>query len=135
MGYLVLSIIISGFTIFVVGALFKPEQKENVSKYPYSANIESDIILISTSWSDDYFDGKITASGEVFDSNGFTAGHPTLPFGTYILITNPNNGNRIKVRINDRISNGLVVSQRVAQALDLKDSITEVYIKIITTVE
>ena len=30
--------------------------------------------------------GRATASGEPFDERKFTAGHPTLPFGTFLLV-------------------------------------------------
>lgn len=46
--------------------------------------------------------GKRTASGERYDSNQFTAAHRTLPFGTRIKITNPQNSKNIVVKINDR---------------------------------
>jgi len=134
-GYLVLAIIISGFTIYIGGALFKSEQEENVSKYPYYENIESDIILISTSWSDSFFNGKLTASGEFFDSNSFTAAHPTLAFGTEIIVINPENSHMIKVRINDRSTDGLILSERAAQALDIREAITELKTKVITIAE
>lgn len=43
-----------------------------------------------------------TANGEVFDPDGFTAGHRTLPFGTWIRVVNQENGRSVVVRINDR---------------------------------
>lgn len=48
------------------------------------------------------FDGKRTASGEVFDQNELTAAHRTLPFGTRVRVRNPDNGKEVIVRINDR---------------------------------
>ena len=50
----------------------------------------------------DGFEGKKTASGEVFRSDGLTAAHKTLPFGTKLEVTNPDNGKRVTVRVNDR---------------------------------
>ena len=47
-------------------------------------------------------DGRRTASGEVFDMNGMTAAHRTLPFGTRVRVTNLANGREAVVRINDR---------------------------------
>jgi rare lipoprotein A len=47
-------------------------------------------------------DGRRTASGEVFDMNGMTAAHRTLPFGTRVRVTNLANGREVTVRINDR---------------------------------
>ena len=50
----------------------------------------------------DKFEGRKTASGEVFRQNKMTAAHKTLPFGTRVKVINMSNGKRIKVRINDR---------------------------------
>lgn len=49
-----------------------------------------------------YESGRLTASGERFDKDGFTAASRTLPFGTRLHVTNPANGRSIVVRINDR---------------------------------
>ncbi|QZD89426.1 septal ring lytic transglycosylase RlpA family protein [Qipengyuania aurantiaca] len=48
------------------------------------------------------FHGRRTANGERFDMHGFTAAHRTLPFGSKVLVTNPNSGKSVVVRINDR---------------------------------
>lgn len=48
------------------------------------------------------FDGKTSASGEIFISSAITAAHKTLPFGTIVRVTNLTNGKSIDVRINDR---------------------------------
>lgn len=54
------------------------------------------------SWYGLAFHDRKTASGEKFDMNAFTAAHPTLPFGTLVLVRNPANGRGVVVRINDR---------------------------------
>jgi rare lipoprotein A len=38
----------------------------------------------------------------MFRQADFTAAHPSLPFDTYLKVTNLNNGNSVVVRINDR---------------------------------
>jgi rare lipoprotein A len=43
-----------------------------------------------------------TASGEMMDPAAMTAAHRTLPFGTKLKVTNPDNGRAVVVRINDR---------------------------------
>ena len=48
------------------------------------------------------FHGRPTASGEIFDMNAYTAAHKTLPFGTFLEITNLENGKKVIVKINDR---------------------------------
>ncbi|VTZ51524.1 Endolytic peptidoglycan transglycosylase RlpA [Methylocella tundrae] len=61
-----------------------------------SANEE---YLITASY---YSSGAVTASGERFDQDGFTAASRTLPFGTRLQVTNPATGRSVIVRINDR---------------------------------
>jgi peptidoglycan lytic transglycosylase len=43
-----------------------------------------------------------TASGEMMDPSAMTAAHPSLPFGTKVLVENLTNGQSVVVRINDR---------------------------------
>ncbi|MCJ7932987.1 MAG: septal ring lytic transglycosylase RlpA family protein [Chryseobacterium sp.] len=50
----------------------------------------------------DKFNGRKTASGEIFDNSKFTAANRTLPFGTNVKVTNLKNGKEVIVRINDR---------------------------------
>ncbi len=54
------------------------------------------------SWYGDMFDGRPTASGEIFDQSELTACHPTLPFGTLVRVINLRNRRSVIVRINDR---------------------------------
>jgi rare lipoprotein A len=54
------------------------------------------------SWYGPGFHGKRTASGEVYDQNGFTAAHRTLPLGTHIEVTDVATGKSVRVRVNDR---------------------------------
>jgi rare lipoprotein A len=54
------------------------------------------------SWYGRPFHGRTTASGEIYDMYQSTAAHLTAPLGTYALVTNLNNGQSIRVRINDR---------------------------------
>lgn len=54
------------------------------------------------SWYGPGFNGRRSASGEVFNQNALTAAHRSLPFGTRVLVTNLNNGRQVTVRINDR---------------------------------
>lgn len=50
----------------------------------------------------DGFEGKPTASGEIFDGAKMTAAHRTLPLGTWVDVVNLGNGREARVRINDR---------------------------------
>ena len=48
------------------------------------------------------FNGRKTASGEVFSNNKLTAAHRTYPLGTYLKVTNVVNGKSVVVKVNDR---------------------------------
>ena len=54
------------------------------------------------SWYGGKFHGRLTANGEIFDTNKLTAAHRTLPFDTRVKVTNLNTGKSVVVRINDR---------------------------------
>ncbi len=54
------------------------------------------------SWYGGKFQGRLTANGEIFDTNKFTAAHKTLPFNTIVRVTNLSNNKSVLVRINDR---------------------------------
>ncbi len=78
------------------------------------------------SWYGDAFHGRLTANGEVYDVNGLTAAHPTLPLPCYARVTNLDNGSSIVVRVNDRgpFANDRIidVSERVAGLLGFEDA-------------
>lgn len=50
----------------------------------------------------DKYQGKMTASGELFKQEAKTAAHRKLPFGTRVKVTNIKNGESVVVRVNDR---------------------------------
>ena len=50
----------------------------------------------------DKFNGRKTASGEIFSNSKLTAAHRTLPFGTEVKVTNLRTGKSVVVEINDR---------------------------------
>ena len=49
-----------------------------------------------------YSSGGRSASGHAFQASGYTAAHRTLPFGSQVTVTNPDNGKSVTVVINDR---------------------------------
>jgi rare lipoprotein A len=61
-----------------------------------------EVISGLASWYGPYFDGKLTATGEIFNQDELTAAHLSLPFDTYLRVTNLENGKSVIVRINDR---------------------------------
>jgi rare lipoprotein A len=54
------------------------------------------------SWYGPYFHGRLTANGETFDQNELTVAHRSLPFNTYLQVTNLKSGKTVIVRVNDR---------------------------------
>lgn len=79
--------------------------RARVDYFP-AGNVQTGI----ASWYGDEFHGRATSSKEVYDMNDLTAAHNTLPLGTYVMVTNLNNGKSVTVRINDR---GPFVKNRV----------------------
>ena len=76
------------------------------------------------SWYGPKFHGKLTASGEVFNQEHFTAAHPTLPWGSRVKVINLDNEMSVDVRINDRgdlFKKGRIidVSRAAARALGM----------------
>ena len=78
------------------------------------------------SWYGRGFQGRRTASGERFDMNALTAAHPSLAFGTRLMVRNPNNGREVIVRVNDRgpHTGGRIIdlSRAAAKAIGLLDA-------------
>jgi len=54
------------------------------------------------SWYGGVFNGRKTASGEVYDMYAMTACHPSLPFGSIVRVVNLRNHRSVVVRITDR---------------------------------
>ena len=71
----------------------------------------------------DRMHGKRTASGERYDKGHLTAAHATLPFNTFVQVTNARNGKSVVVRINDRMAHSrhrvIDLSKAAAQQIDL----------------
>ena len=89
---------------------------EQISNYPP--------IIGEASWYGPGFHGKKTANGEIYNENGLTAAHRTLPLGSHVKVINLENNKEVVVRINDRgpfvgdrILDG---SKRVAELLGYK---------------
>jgi rare lipoprotein A len=75
------------------------------------------------SWYGNEFNGRPTASGEIFDSSQMTAAHPTLPFNTMLVVINQHNNRSVIVRVNDRgpfVSARIIdISRAAAEQLDM----------------
>jgi rare lipoprotein A len=67
------------------------------------------------------FEGRKTASGEIFRQDSLTAAHKSLPFGTMLKVTNISNDSVVIVKVNDRIGNSsrvIDLSLKAAQQLN-----------------
>lgn len=110
------------------------DRKETVVENEQPASQEPAIVPASTttadlsdftedgvaSWYGRDFDGRPTASGEIFDSRRLTAAHKTLPLGTVILVKNLDNNKEVILKVNDR---GPFVKGRI---LDVSEYASEV---------
>ena len=89
----------------------------------------------NASWYGPGFNGKKTASGEIFNMNKLTAAHKTLGFGTMVRVTNLRNNKRVIVTINDRgpFAKGRIIdlSKKAALAIDMiNDGVVPVKIEL-----
>lgn len=100
------------------GAVFPPAQKGLASVYS------------------EHLNGKLTASGERYESGSLTAAHRTLPLGAEVKVTNLDNGKSVRVRVNDRgphVQGRIVdLSSRAAAALGMHSGVARVKIEILT---
>ncbi len=96
-----------------------PYQIKGVWYYP-KKNFEYDETGIG-SWYGAKFHGRKTANGEIYDMNGISAAHRTIPLPSFVRVTNLENGRTLNVRINDRgpYAHGRILdlSRRAAQLL------------------
>lgn len=108
----------------------KQTQQEERSTATHSVHTE----IGEASWYGSEFQGKKTASGEIFDQTKMTAAHPSLPMGTKAKVTNLDNDEKIEVRINDHgpytEDRVIDVSRAAAKKLDMdKDGTAHVKIE------
>jgi len=117
----------------VAGA--SPQSYEVLGKrYDVRASSEGYRERGTASWYGRPFDGRPTSSGEMYDMNGLTAAHPTLPIPTWVEVTNLKNGKRVVVKVNDRgpfIGKRLIdLSHGAATALDMvRDGTAQVEVR------
>lgn len=103
----------------------EPRRSPVIAKIPSP----SQPIIVETglaSWYGPGFHGKLTASGEVFNQEKFTAAHRNFPWGSRVRVTNLANGKAVEVQINDRgpVTRGRIidVSRAAARALGMMGS-------------
>ncbi len=88
------------------------------------------------SWYGKDFDGRPTASGEIFNSRKLTAAHRKLPLGSIVSVKNLENNKEVILKINDRgpyVKNRIIdVSEYAAELLEFKQKgLAKVQIKLL----
>ena len=68
-----------------------------------SKSAKSDTLYGVASFYADKFNGRETASGEIFSQDKLTCACNILPLGTWLDVTNLSNGKSVKVIVNDRL--------------------------------
>jgi rare lipoprotein A len=86
------------------------------------------------------FEGRKTATGEVFKNTNFTAASNGIRLNTYVKVTNLSNGKVVYVKINDRMaannSRMLDLTEAAASELDYRNSgITKVKMEVVSPEE
>jgi rare lipoprotein A len=75
------------------------------------------------SWYGHPYHGRAAANGEIYDMEKMTAAHRTLPFGTFVRVTNLGNGKSVDVRVIDRgpfVAGRIIdLSHAAAEAIDM----------------
>ncbi len=119
-----------------VGATTIPNHPKVLSPGDKS-KVEQAYQVGNASWYGKRFHGRTTASGEDFDMLELTAAHRRLPLGSYVKVTNLQNGKWIVVRINDRgpyVGNRIVdLSYGAARMLDFHRGVQKVRLDLLPT--
>lgn len=88
-----------------------------------SSDSSANIRIGAASWYGPGFNGKKTASGDIFDPTKLTAAHRSIPLGRRVRVTHLANGKSVEVLINDRgpYTEGRMIdlSQAAANALEM----------------
>ena len=84
----------------------------------------------------DFFAGRLTANGERYDPNAYTAAHRTLPFGSVVRVVYEKTGAWVLVRVNDRgpYAKGRVIdlSRKAATRLSMiRDGVVGVRVELL----
>lgn len=84
--------------LFLIVAAACSEFPFSSTKLPPSQALERGIASVYAS----SLQGRLTASGEPFNTDELTAAHQKLPFGTLLRVVNIGNDKEVVVRVNDR---------------------------------
>lgn len=108
--------ILAGFALVALAAASGCSHRV-VAKAPVPAKIGATESGLA-SWYGVPYHGRRTASGEIYDMEQLTAAHRTLPFQTWVEVTDLDNGKRVSVRVTDRgpFVDGRVIDLSLAAA-------------------
>lgn len=115
---------------------FNDTDTSDTSPQTTDVSLDSYELTGTASWYGRDFDGRPTASGEIFDSRKLTGAHKKLPLGTIVMVKNLENDKEVMLKINDRgpYVDGRIldVSEYAAEVLGFKEQgLTTVGIRII----
>lgn len=101
-------------------------------KYSYTHNSYKEGVA---SYYNNKFNGRKTATGDIFTNNGYTAASNHFKLGTYVKVTNLVNGRSVYLKINDRMGHrSRVIDVTFQAAKDLKfvnSGLTQVKIEVV----
>ena len=108
------------------GGAYMVGKPYSVAGHTYYPSEKRYVAVGLASWYGDAFHGRRTANGEIYDRDGVTAAHPTMPLPCYARVTNLYNHRSMIVRVNDRgpfaADRIMDVSRRTADALGFQGS-------------
>jgi rare lipoprotein A len=107
---------------------------------PGAAKGDKTLIKGIASYYHNKFNGRKTASGEIFSNDSLTAAHKTLPLGTWVKVTNLKNDSSVILKINDRLpktsTRTIDVTVAAARKLNfIREGLTKVVIEILQPVK
>ena len=94
---------------FILLSFFSPDNLLSAQAKPVEITIprqtkhDTNTFYGQASFYSQKFEGRKTASGQIFKHKKFTAACNTLPLGTFIKVTNLKNGKSVVVQTNDRL--------------------------------
>lgn len=102
--------------------ILRPPSRQYENPYLQKANL-SNLGEIPVTQYMDSNEGDITTSGELYASEALTAAHSNIALGSLIFVENPQTGNGVYVRVNDRVTgSGLKLSKKAFSVLNLDQS-------------
>lgn len=99
-----------------------PIQQQNVSQIAaQKREVKREQKMGVASFYHDRFEGRKTATGEVFDNEQYTAASNHFKLGSFVKVTNLANGKAVYVKVNDRMGHpGRLIDLAEVAAKELK---------------